>query len=47
LWHIVITRLSGDPRTQAYAQRRAKQGRTNKEIIRVLKLLAIIECRVL
>jgi transposase len=37
LWHIVITRMSADPRTQAYAQRRAKEGRTNKEIIRVLK----------
>jgi transposase len=37
LWHIVITRMSADPRTQAYAERRAKEGRTNKEIIRVLK----------
>jgi transposase len=37
LWHIVITRMSADPRTQAYAERRVKEGRTNKEIIRVLK----------
>jgi transposase len=37
LWHIVITRMSADPRTQAYAERRAKEGRTSKEIIRVLK----------
>jgi transposase len=32
LWHIVITRMSADPRTQAYAERRAEEGRTNKEI---------------
>jgi transposase len=37
LWHIVITRMSADPRTQAYVQRRTKEGRTTKEIIRVLK----------
>jgi transposase len=37
LWHIVITRMSSDPRTQAYVERRAKEGRTPKEIIRVLK----------
>jgi transposase len=37
LWHIVITRMSADPRTQAYVKRRTKEGRTTKEIIRVLK----------
>jgi transposase len=37
LWHIVITRMSSDPRTAVYVERRAKEGRTKKEIIRVLK----------
>jgi len=37
LWHIVITRMSADPRTRAYVERRAKEGRTAKEIIRILK----------
>jgi transposase len=37
LWHIVITRMAADPRTQAYVERRTKEGRTTKEIIRVLK----------
>jgi transposase len=37
LWHIVITRMSSDPRTAAYVERRANEGRTKKEIIRVLK----------
>jgi transposase len=37
LWHIVITRMSSDPRTQAYVERRTKEGRTAKEIIRALK----------
>lgn len=37
LWHIVITRMSADPRTRDYVERRSKQGRTSKEIIRVLK----------
>jgi len=37
LWHIVITRISSDPRTIDYVQRRSKEGRTKKEIIRVLK----------
>jgi transposase len=39
LWHIVITRMSSDPRTGVYVERRAKEGRTKKEIIRVLKTL--------
>jgi transposase len=37
LWHIVITRMSSDPRTAVYVERRTKEGRTKKEIIRVLK----------
>jgi len=37
LWHIVITRISSDPRTIDYVERRTKEGRTKKEIIRVLK----------
>ena len=37
LWHIVITRLASDPRTQAYMQRRVKDGRSKREAIRMLK----------
>jgi transposase len=37
LWGIVITRLRSDPRTQAYMERRLKEGRSKPEIIRVLK----------
>lgn len=37
LWHIVITRMSSDPRTRAYVERRTKEGLTKKDIIRVLK----------
>lgn len=37
LWHIVITRMSSDPRTRAYVERRTKEGKSKKEIIRVLK----------
>ncbi len=37
LWNIVITRLRSDPRTQAYMERRLKEGRSKPEIIRVLK----------
>jgi len=33
----VITRLSNHPATRAYADRRAKEGLTKKEIIRCLK----------
>jgi hypothetical protein len=29
--------MSANPRTRAYVERRAKQGRTPKEIIRILK----------
>ena len=37
LWHIVITRMSSDLRTRSYVERRTKEGRSKKEIIRVLK----------
>ncbi len=37
LWHIVITRMSSDPRTRLYVERRSKEGLSKKEIIRVLK----------
>ena len=37
LWHIAVTRMSADPRTIDYVERRSKEGRTKKEIIRVLK----------
>lgn len=37
LWQIVITRMSSDPRTRAYVERRSKQGLSKGEIIRVLK----------
>ena len=34
---MVITRLRSDPRTQAYMERRLKEGSSKPEIIRVLK----------
>ena len=37
LWRIVITRMSSDPRTRTYVQRRLDEGLTKPEIIRVLK----------
>jgi len=37
LWTIVITRLASDPETQAYMQRRVKEGRSKREVIRILK----------
>jgi transposase len=37
LWRIVIVRLSSDPATRAYADRRSKEGLSKKEIIRCLK----------
>ena len=37
LWHIVITRLASDPRTKAYMERRVKDGRSEREAIRMLK----------
>jgi transposase len=37
LWRIVFTRMSSDPRTRAYVQRRTTEGRSTREIMRVLK----------
>jgi len=37
LWRIAMVRLSHDPRTRAYADRRTKEGLSNKEILRCLK----------
>jgi transposase len=37
LWHIVVTRMSSEPRTRLYVERRSKEGRSKKEIIRILK----------
>ena len=37
LWHIVTTRMSSHPETRAYVERRTKEGKSKKEIIRVLK----------
>jgi transposase len=37
LWRIVVTRMSHDPRTMAYVERRSKEGLSKKEIIRCLK----------
>jgi transposase len=37
LWRIVLTRMSSDPRTIAYVQRRVKEGKSKLEIIRCLK----------
>ena len=37
LWHIVITRLASDSDTKAYMERRLKEGRSKREVIRVLK----------
>jgi transposase len=37
LWVIALTRLRDDARTRAYAERRAKQGKTPKDVLRCLK----------
>ena len=37
LWRIVFTRMSTDERTRVYVERRLAEGRTKREIIRVLK----------
>jgi transposase len=37
LWTIVMVRMASDPRTRAYVERRTKEGRSKREIIRVLK----------
>jgi transposase len=43
LWHIVLTRMVCDPRTQRYIERRTKEGRTKKEAIRCLKRYVVRE----
>jgi transposase len=37
LWRIVMTRLSFDLRTREYMERRTKEGRSKREVIRILK----------
>ena len=37
LWRIVFTRMSGDERTRKYVARRTAEGRSTREVIRVLK----------
>ncbi|MDQ6947831.1 MAG: IS110 family transposase, partial [Actinomycetota bacterium] len=37
LWRIVMTRMSSDPRTQHYVERRCKEGLTKTEAMRCLK----------
>ncbi len=37
LWRIVFTRMSSDPRTRTYVERRLAEGRSKPEIMRVLK----------
>lgn len=37
LWRIVVVRMSYDPRTKAYVERRTAEGRTKPEIMRCLK----------
>lgn len=37
LWRIAITRMSSDPRTRHYVDRRLEEGRSKPEIIRMLK----------
>jgi transposase len=37
LWRIVLVRMSNDPRTRAYVERRTKEGLSKKEIMRCLK----------
>jgi transposase len=37
LWRIVISRLSHDPNTRRYVQRRLTEGKTKTEAIRCLK----------
>jgi transposase len=40
---IALTRMAHDPRTRAYVERRTRQGRTKKEIIRCLKRYIVRE----
>jgi transposase len=43
LWRIVMVRMATDPRTRADVERRTKEGRSKREIIRVLKRYAARE----
>ena len=45
LWRIVFTRMSSDPRTRVYVERRSLEGRSKPEIMRVLKrYVAPVRC---
>jgi transposase len=37
LWRIVMARIANDPETQAYFERRVKEGLTKRDVIRILK----------
>jgi transposase len=37
LWRIALTRMSNDPRTRVYVERRIAEGKTTLEIVRILK----------
>ena len=37
LWRIVMIRIAHDPDTTAYFERRMKEGRSKREVIRILK----------
>lgn len=37
LWRIVLVRMTCDPRTRAYLERRTKEGRSKREVVRSLK----------
>jgi transposase len=37
LWRIVMVRIAHDPETRAYFERRVKEGRTKRDVIRILK----------
>jgi transposase len=43
LWIIIVTRMRTDPRTQAYVERRTREGRSLREIIRCLKRYLVRE----
>jgi transposase len=37
LWRIALTRMSNDPRTRIYVERRTAEGKSKREIMRILK----------
>src|SRR5205085_5097980 len=43
LWRIVMTRMSYDPRTKCYIERRMKEGLTKKEAMRCVKRYVVRE----